>query len=178
VKLLHPNGTTTPLDPKESYNIATLDFLCNGERGSSDGALVDPFLLALLMLDPLPPLLTHSFFTATSLPPLFLFRTPTYQPQPQPNPNPNPTSGGDGYTAFKTAPSLMAGGNRIDELMFNDFAMAAPKPVSGGSGGGGCVGVGPCVEQLVGGLQLRYCTWTAYGQRPQLFSALASLSDP
>lgn len=66
VKLLHPNGTTTPLDPKQSHNIATLDFLCNG---------------------------------------------------------------GDGYTAFKTAPSLMAGGNRIDELMFNDFAMAAPKPI-------------------------------------------------
>jgi hypothetical protein len=39
--------------------------------------------------------------------------------------------GGDGFESLKGAPSLLALGNRIDELMFDDCAESMPAPVGG-----------------------------------------------
>ncbi|GBF87994.1 hypothetical protein Rsub_00706 [Raphidocelis subcapitata] len=66
LKLLNPDGSTSPIDPKARYNVATLDYLANG---------------------------------------------------------------GDGFESMKAAPSLMALGNRIDELMFDDCSEAMPAPI-------------------------------------------------
>lgn len=66
VKLLNPDGSTTDIDPKKRYNVATLDYLAKG---------------------------------------------------------------GDGFESLKGAPSLLALGNRIDELMFDDCAESMPAPI-------------------------------------------------
>jgi hypothetical protein len=44
-------------------------------------------------------------------------------------PTTQPYPGGDGFKALKAAPSLMALGNRIDEIMFRDLEASAPGTV-------------------------------------------------